>query len=787
MDSDNQTTTSQPQPITLKDVLRAVFMPPQDTQPTSLPAIPTRRLWSSLTGAGTPEPAPDLSELAQPTTIQYEDMSIEPAAEAGPRRILTLGIGVVFTILLAYLAQSSVSSHRVAAVGILFYGLAVVIWLGFLAFDFAPPDGGLLKRGPRVSGGGAARPLANNLAGSNLIIRGSLAVVALALSVATYVFSADNTLTAQGVIAWMLSVIVWMLVAAERDPGRLLDDLHCRIKDIHIHRPALKPRHFLVAGAVIAILGAAVFFRFYRLSAIPNEMTSDHVEKLMDAHDVSQGFYHVFFPNNGGREAIQFYLVALTGRLFGTGMSFLTLKLVSALEALLLIPLIIFLGREIVDWETGLFAAALLAVSWWDTVLARLALRIVLTPLMFTLVLVTLIRGIRSGSRKAWLWAGVWMGIGVYGYQAMRMAPVVAIAALLLAVGGPLIGALRAHFKNSPDAIARRVVAANTLERQVLNLALSGLIALAIFVPMLRFWHDSPAEMWNRVINRTTSSEVAIQGSPTQVFVDNYIDALGMFNVSGDAAWISSLPYEPALGVISGALLVLGLAAWAIRLYVRRDPVDLFVILAALLMLLPSALAIAFPVENPSLTRASGTLPIVFILAAWPLALIRQRWSAVMGKRMGTTLAAVLAAMLIGVAAVTNYDTYFVHFDQSYRNAALNPSEVADAVREVIGPDGSLEGVWLQGWPYWHDYRAIGIEAGDITFHNAIIDLAMLQNLVVGSPELFLARPLVFIIHPQDTGSLAFLQDNFPEGSADYHPGDIEKHGFYLFIVPLED
>jgi hypothetical protein len=331
------------------------------------------------------------------------------------------------------------------------------------------------------------------------------------------------------------------------------------------------------------------------------------------------------------------------------------------------------------------------------------------------------------------------------------------------------------------------VIAGNIFERQAANLGLSGLIALSIFVPMLRFWHDSPTEMWNRVINRTTNSEVAIQGSPTQVFVDNYVDALGMFNVSGDAGWISSLPHEPALGVISGALLILGLAAWAFRLRVRRDPSDVFIILAGLVMLLPSALAIAFPGENPSLTRASGTMPIVFVLAAWPLALIRQRWSAVMGQHVGTAMAAVLAAILIGTAAVINYQTYFVEFDLSYRNSALNPSEVADAIREVISPEASLEGVWLQGWPYWHDYRSIGTEAGDITFHNAILDLSMLQNLIVGSPELFTPRPLVFIVHPQDTGSLAFLQETFPDGKAEYHAKDIEKHSFYLFIVPAED
>jgi hypothetical protein len=96
-----------------------------------------------------------------------------------------------------------------------------------------------------------------------------------------------------------------------------------------------------------------------------------------------------------------------------------------------------------------------------------------------------------------------------------------------------------------------------------------------------------------------------------------------------------------------------------------------------------------------------------------------------------------------------------------------------------------MEGVWLQGWPHWHDFRAIGIEAGDITFSNAILDFPMLQNMLTTNPAAFLARPLVFIIHAEDTQSREFLEANFPAGRSEYHPAENEKHAFYLFIVPV--
>ncbi|HEC24105.1 MAG TPA: hypothetical protein ENI95_14430, partial [Chloroflexi bacterium] len=688
-------------------------------------------------------------------------------------------------LLMGYMAQASLTNRHDGFTGGLLYGLAALVWLGLLMFEIAPPDGGLLRRGPRVRGGGAARPL-QRLNDTALYVRLVLVSLAFALSAVTYLLSADNLFRLPGVAAWVLSVALWMVLAAGRGPDELWRDVTGWLRGVRLPSPASLRASLLPLAALALIVGVAAFFRFYRLDAIPNEMTSDHVEKLLDSYDVANGIYHVFFTRNGGREAIQFYLVALASRLFGTGMTFLTLKLVSALEAMALIPLMILLGREVVDGETGFFAAALLAISWWHTALGRLALRIVLTPLVFTLVLVTLIRGIRTGSRRAWLWAGVWMGVGVYAYQAMRIAPLVAVAAFLTAVAGPVVSAVHARFRGQPDAVAQQARAANIVGRQALNLALAGLVALAIFVPMLRAWHDYPAEVWNRVINRTTSNEVAIQEPPLRVFVHNYADALRMFNLRGDVAWISALPGAPMLDLITGVLFVLGLVAWLVRLRVRRDPVDAFLLLAGLIMLLPSALAIAFPIENPSATRASGTIPIVFLVAAWTLALIRQHWTATLGRRAGLALSGLLIAVLLTASAVLNYRTYFVGYAESYRRAALNPGEVADAVREVIGPEASLEGVWLQGWPFWHDYRAIGIEAGDLTFDHAIVDVEMLRAYLENFPETFETRPLVFIVHPEDEEALAILSEHFPEGRAEYHISETPGRDFILYVVPAE-
>lgn len=775
-------------PITLRDVLRAVFLAPREApgeppapgemSPHPLPApeapLARRRVFETL-------PAGQLV----PASVAYPDAPPEPAAGVPAGRAAVLVLGTAVSLFVAYLAQTTLAVQSRDSAALLLYALASLSWLGLLLAEYAQPSGGLLRLGPVVAGT-PGWPLRGGLA-AQVAWRLPAAIPALLLSAATYVLTANNVFRSAGVLAWLLSIALWMVAAGARQPATLVEDWLKALHALPARMRAFDPRQLLRPGptvALVAILAVAAFFRFYRLDAIPVEMTSDHVEKILDAYSVSQGVHSVFFRANGGREAMQFYLVALAADVFGTGMSFLTLKLVSALEGLLLIPVLVLLGREVVDRETGFYAAALVAVSWWHVSLSRLALRIVLTPLLFVPVLVTLIRGVRTGSRRAWVWAGFWMGVGVYGYQALRITPFVAVAAFAVAIAGPVARWLVALLREDPQAGLRGKIAANTAMRQGANLALAGLVALAIFVPMLRVWHDYPRDLWARVVNRTTESEQTIEDQPLDVFAQNYRDALGMFNVRGDVAWISAVPLAPALDRVAGALFVLGLIAWGCRMYFRRDPAGAFLLVAGLIMLLPSALAIAFPIENPSVTRASGTLPIVFLIAASPLALLRQRWSAVVGRAGGTALAAALIAVLLAGSAALSARTYFQQYDASYRGAALNPGQVAAEVREVVGPGVPLNGVWLVGWMHWHDYRAIGIEAGDIGFDNALLDAATLAGQLVAHPEQFAERPLVFIVHPADADALTTLRRVYPQGEARAHTSTLPRGDFVLYVVP---
>ncbi len=596
---------------------------------------------------------------------------------------------------------------------------------------------------------------------------------ALALSVLAYMGRGGNLFTVEGVLAWLASVALWLWVL--RDAGAPLPDGRAWGRRVRawLRAPALRLNGSLVVLLGILLVGA--FFRFYRLEAVPPEMTSDHVEKLLDGArvfgDLAPDYTpkpQIFFPNNGGREPIQMYLVAITARLTGLGYTFTTLKIVSALEALATLPLLYWMGRELAGRRVGLLLAALVAVSYWHTVLGRLALRIVLTPLCIALLVIYLARGMRHNRRADFLKAGGVLGAGMYAYQALRMAPLVVLAAAALAV-----------VFIAKDGRARR--------RYLMNLTALVVVSLAVFVPLGRYMTDYPEDFWRRAAGRMGIGEDAgglAPGEAAAQFLVNYNDALWMFNWKGEVQWISNVPNQPHLSPIAGALFAVGVVTWLLRLARRRDPVDWLPVLVLLIMLLPSALSIAQPNENPSATRASGVLPMVYLWAAVALDVLIVQIHKAFSPRMRTLAGVGVVLVIVFSTAAYNYDLFFYTYRDSYAWSDKAYSEIGDVVRGFAQSTGSMETAFIVAYPHWLDHRAVGIEAGDINWENSdkLLDVHDLPQHLP-APR---TKAVMVLYNQQDAETGAYLKAAFPEGSEMYYQvrGEDRAKDFYIFTIP---
>lgn len=596
-----------------------------------------------------------------------------------------------------------------------------------------------------------------------LPLASGLAILRYPDAAGSWPWRSNNALTPVGTASWLAGTA--LVVAALRTPpmGGAGAWLARR-------RPAARALWLLVA-----IVTVAAVFRFHDLPNLPREMTSDHTEKLLDIHDVIAGARPVFLDRNSGREPLQFYLTALAVAL-GLPYGFLAEKTVMALVSLFAVPLVYLAGREVGGRWLGLAAAALLASAPWHVQVARAAMRIGFAPLFVALVLFLLIRALRRGRRNDWLALGLGLGAGMYGYTAFRpMAFVVAIAVPLKLAHDAWHG--RAGGWRPAAARARGVLG---------EAALAALVSVLVAAPLVRYAVDQPRSFGLRTMSRITGAEVPLVNPPWTQFRINMTRAALMVNRTSDSAWIHSPPGRPALETVGGALFVLGVVTALLRVARAGDWRFGIVLLGLPLMLLSSALALAFPGEVPHLGRASGALPMVAILAGAPLVALAASWRAALGSTAERAAGAAGAALLL-VAALGAWPRVFAEYRAGYDGTTHNTSDAVAVARRFLATGGDLDHVWVVGWPHGWDYRVFGIELGRPGLENLLWDDASGGERSARRAADHAADPAAKLYLVGGGGaerSVADLAAIFPDARATRHEGRLPGKAFWSVYVP---
>jgi len=531
-------------------------------------------------------------------------------------------------------------------------------------------------------------------------------LLSIVLAIAAFLNFDDGVFTPTNLVLWLLSI------------GFLFYGLWTKRPKIEQDQSPEARRNRILWGALVfSVFAITLFFRLYQTTSVPAEPFSDHAEKLLDVYDITQGEYKIFFPRNTGREALQMYWTLLVANVFGTGLSFLSLKLGTALIGVLTIPYVYLLGKEYGGSRVGLFALFLFGIAYWPNVISRIGLRFPLYPLFAAPTLFYLIRGLRTRNRNDFLLSGIALGLGLHGYSPFRMVPILVVIAIAI--------------------YALHVRSKENRQQALWWLVLTGVTSLFVFLPLLRYLLSNPDIFGYRAMTRLTSTESVLPGPAWQIFFSNLYRALLMFNWDNGSIWVHSVPGRPALDVVTGALFVLGIILLIARYIRQRDWRDLLLMVSIPVLLMPSILSLAFPDENPSLNRTGGAAVAVFVVSA--LALDGFVSSLGAGKKR-VFVAYGLTALLFTASAFQNYDLVFHKFDENFRGGAWNTSEMGRLISEFRDTYGQTDSIWIVPFPYWVDTRLPGVWAGIPNRDFALWPEGFADTLNVPGPKMIIYR-----------------------------------------------
>jgi 4-amino-4-deoxy-L-arabinose transferase-like glycosyltransferase len=603
-------------------------------------------------------------------------------------------------------------------------------------------------------------------------------ILGVMFSAAAFWKLGDNLFTPLNVTLWFLAIIffVWAFWHKVENQAAIWR----RVKDFFT-RDSWQFKVTRWGLLLLAVVAMVAFFRIYNIGGVPSEPFSDHAEKLQDVYDVSQGQTHIFFPRNTGREAIQMYLTLVFSWIFGTGLSFISLKIGTVFCGLATLPYMYLLGREFGGKRIGLLAIFFAGIAFWPNIISRAGLRFPLYALFAAPTLYYLLRGLRTRNRNDFIISGLFLGFGLHGYTPFRIMPFVVV----IAVGLYL---LHAQSKGSR-------------KQAIIWLSILALVSLIVFLPLARYWYDNPETFSYRAFSRLGTIESPLPAPALQLFFSNTWNALRMFNWDDGEIWVISVTHRPALDVVTGALFLMGALLVLMRYIRQRHWQDLFLLLAVPLLQLPSTLSLAFPAENPALNRASGAMVPAFLLVAIALdgllstilnngradarnlSEMAQSPAPVESTRKSvwtrTAFTWVLVLVLAGWSSYQNFDLVFNQFSTQYTQGAWNSSEMGAVIKQFSITYGSTDNTWIVPYPYWVDTRLPGVWAGIPNRDFALWPENFNTSLDAQGPKLI-------IVNVQDTTSIEQLTALYPNGVWSHFISKTKMEGkdFMIFFVP---
>ncbi len=386
-------------------------------------------------------------------------------------------------------------------------------------------------------------------------------------------------------------------------------------------------------GLLALILLVALFFRLYRLDAVPPGLTHDEADTGYFVLAVYQGApSQVKAPYGYANEPFTMYSGALFMALFGP--TDLALRLHSAFFGLVLLIFTYLWTRYLFGRAVGLGSAAMVAVSFWAVSTSRFALNPEPAPALFTgaVYFLWLALGGQEGNRgRRWAWVpfALLLAGSLYAYEVARA---VSLSLGLLFAHLALVD--RPRFRRHGAWFAGALAAAGVLAAP----------------------HLLDPDAWQRSSSLAGPLTAALRGD-LRPLLTNAVETLGTLSIRGDSFVTYNLPGRPILDPVASLFFYIGILLCLRR---WRRPAYAFVLMWVATGLLPSLIV----GEWTSTLHSMGAEAPILTLPVLGAVEVGRRIQARFGPRWAGRFALACGAWLVVMAISTGYD-YFVRWGES--------------------------------------------------------------------------------------------------------------------------
>ena len=289
--------------------------------------------------------------------------------------------------------------------------------------------------------------------------------------------------------------------------------------------------------APIALLILAAGLRVWQIDRVPPGLHDDEViNGEIVENDIYTGHPAVFY-STGGREGM-FHLV-LAGAMHFIGYNPLGFRWAGFAFGMLSLAAIYALARRLIGQQAALIALGFAAINFWALYEGRAATRSVSLIALSALAGLAFVRAWQQAERgqprvRAWVLAGMLLGLSFYTYIAARVIPLIFALSIIYL------------------AFAKRPVMCST-RRGVLVYAVT---AAVVVVPLVIHLSLNPTV--DLRFQMLTGGIDAARAGNWQPVLTTTLQTLGMFVWRGDPQWHYNVAGTPVFDPLTSALFLLG-------------------------------------------------------------------------------------------------------------------------------------------------------------------------------------------------------------------------------------